>query len=76
MTPREKISVAVATFLVISGVVLSFLAFFLSEEHVINDSVLWYFAQTLIYAGSVFGVKSYIDYRMSRDQHPPSLKTK
>lgn len=50
--------------LVASGVVLSFISFFLSKEHVIDDSVLWYFAQTLIYAGSVFGLKNYVDYKM------------
>lgn len=50
--------------LVASGVVLSFISFFLSKEHVIDDSVLWYFAQTLIYAGSVFGLKNYVDYKL------------
>jgi hypothetical protein len=31
----------------------------------ISDSVLWYFAQTLIYAGSVFGLKAYVDKMLS-----------
>ena len=31
----------------------------------ISDSVLWYFAQTLIYAGSVFGLKAYVDKMIS-----------
>ena len=51
--------------LVVSGVVLSFISFFISEDHVIDDSVLWYFAQTLIYAGSVFGLKNYVDYKLN-----------
>ena len=51
-----------ALFLLASGVVLAFLSFFTSENGEISDSVLWYFAQCLIYAGSVFGLKSYIYY--------------
>ena len=42
-----------------SGIVLSFLSFFLSSYH-IDNSVLWYFAQTLMYAGSCFGIGAYI----------------
>lgn len=42
-----------------SGVVLTFLCFFLNN-HRIEESVLWYVAQTLVYAGSVFGVTVYI----------------
>lgn len=61
---KENISVITAVVLLTSGVVLSFLSFFLSVENQIDDSVLWYFAQTLIYSGSIFGVKEYIDYRM------------
>lgn len=51
-----------AVFLLVSGVVMAFLSFLTSEQGEISDSVLWYFAQCLIYAGSVFGLKSYIDY--------------
>ena len=51
-----------AVFLLASGVVMAFLSFLTSEQGEISDSVLWYFAQCLIYAGSVFGLKSYIDY--------------
>ena len=43
-----------------SGMVLSFLSFFLSNIHHIDNSVLWYFAQTLMYAGSCFGIGAYI----------------
>lgn len=43
-----------------SGIVLSFLSFFLSIEHEVHTSVLWYFAQTLMYAASAFGLYSYV----------------
>ena len=55
-----------ALFLLTSGVVLAFLSFFTSESGEISDSVLWYFAQCLIYAGSVFGVTAYIDARLKK----------
>ena len=63
---KDLVSTLTAVVLIASGIVLSFLSFFLSAEGVIDDSVLWYFAQTLIYAGSVFGLKDYIDYKMKR----------
>ena len=61
---KENISVLTDVVLLASGIVLSFLSIFLSIDNEIDDSVLWYFAQILIYSGSIFGVKEYIDYRM------------
>jgi hypothetical protein len=31
----------------------------------IHDSVLWYFAQTLVYAGSIFGITIYVNGKFS-----------
>ncbi|WP_028897829.1 hypothetical protein [Prevotella sp. HUN102] len=45
--------------MIVSGVVLTFLCFFLNHYQ-ISDSVLWYMAQALVYAGSIFGVSMYI----------------
>ena len=56
---REKIMIASALITLGSGIVLSFLSFFLSSYR-IDNSVLWYFAQTLMYAGSCFGIGAYI----------------
>jgi len=61
---KENISVITAVVLLTSGIVLSFISFFLSVDNQISDSVLWYFAQTLVYSGSIFGVKEYIDFRI------------
>lgn len=66
MVNREAWATVSAIILLMSGIALSFLSFFLSVEHVIDSSVLWYFGQTLIYAGSLFGIKSYVDYRMQK----------
>jgi len=41
-----------------SGVAMAFLSF--AELGSVHDSVLWYVAQTLIYAGSIFGVSMVI----------------
>ena len=54
-----------ALVLLTSGVILSFIGFFTEPVGEISDSVLWYFAQTLIYAGSVFGLKAYVDKMIS-----------
>ena len=56
---KEKIMIASAIFTLLSGIVLSFLSFFLSH-YAIHNSVLWYFAQALMYAGSCFGIGAYI----------------
>ena len=54
-----------ALVLLTTGVILSFIGFFTEPVGEISDSVLWYFAQTLIYAGSVFGLKAYVDKMIS-----------
>ena len=56
---RESYQLITATGLLVSGVVLSFLSFFLTAGHIITDSVLWYFAQCLLYSGGIFGIRSY-----------------
>ena len=66
MSDKDTISISAAVLLLVSGVVLSFIGFFTEPKGEISDSVLWYFAQTLIYAGSVMGIKSYVDYRMKK----------
>lgn len=56
---KEKLMIISALTTLASGIALSFLSFFLSSYH-IDNSVLWYFAQTLMYAGSCFGIGAYI----------------
>lgn len=57
---KEKIMIISALTTLMSGIILSFLSFFLSNIHHIDNSVLWYFAQTLMYTGSCFGIGAYI----------------
>lgn len=56
---KEIAQVWTVIILMASGIVLSFLSFFLSTEHKIDQSVLWYFAQCLLYAGGIFGIRNY-----------------
>jgi hypothetical protein len=56
---KEWIQYGSAISMLASGILLTFLCFFLNHYEV-KDSVLWYVAQTLVYAGSVFGVSVYI----------------
>lgn len=58
---KTKLQFWSACVLMLSGILLSVAGFCVDPVGEISDSVLWYFAQTLIYAGSIFGVSSYIN---------------
>lgn len=60
MTPNSKdwIQYSTAIFMLLSGAVLVFCSFFMKGE--VLDGVLWYAGQTMVYAGSIFGVAMYI----------------
>lgn len=59
---KESIQYGTATISLLSGIVLTFLSFFLNKYN-ISSGVLWYVSQTLIYAGSIFGVTTYINVK-------------
>ena len=59
-----------AAFMLVAGVALSVAGFAVSPVGEIHDSVLWYFAQCLIYAGSAVGIDVIIDKRV-RDHRDP-----
>jgi len=61
MTHSQKdwIQYGSALLLLLSGVLLAVLSFFLNDYD-ITDGVLWYIAQALVYAGSAFGINVYI----------------
>ena len=56
---KEWIQYGSAIALQTSGVAMAFLSFFLNGGD-LKDSVLWYVSQTLVYAGSIFGVGIYV----------------
>lgn len=76
---REIAQVWTAILLIVSGIVLSFLSFFLSTEHSIDNSILWYFAQCLLYAGGIFGIRNYTITKIGQignadNKHNPTLE--
>lgn len=57
---RTNFQVYSALFMLLAGVTLSVAGFCVPPVGEISDSVLWFFAQCLIYAGSIFGVSIYV----------------
>lgn len=57
---RTSYQVFSALFMLLAGVALSVAGFCVPPVGEISDSVLWFFAQCLIYAGSIFGVSIYV----------------
>lgn len=49
-----------ALLMLLSGIGLSVAGFVADPMGEISDSVLWYVSQSLVYAGSIFGVTLYI----------------
>ena len=62
---KDKISQISALLMLLSGVGLSVAGFVADPMGEISDSVLWYVGQTLMYAGSIFGVTIYTLARFS-----------
>lgn len=61
---KEDVQVWTAVGMLIAGVSLSVAGFLVEPLGIIHDSVLWFFAQCLVYAGSIFGVYIYVNGRV------------
>lgn len=59
LSVKEKTQYGTAIFTLFSGILLCFLSFFLNEYN-IENSVLMYFGQTLIFCAGIFGVNLFI----------------
>lgn len=57
---RSDLQVYTAIAMLICGVAMAVASFLVPPVGEISDSVLWFFAQCLIYAGSIFGVSVYV----------------
>lgn len=62
---RTALQVYSAIGMLIAGVSLSVAGFIVPPVGEISDSVLWFFAQCLIYAGSIFGVSLYVNSKFN-----------
>lgn len=58
-TKKEKIQYSTAILFLFSGIVMAFLAFFLNEYD-IENGVLLYVSQSVIFCGAVFGLNIFI----------------
>lgn len=67
MTKEQRTSWQVysAIAMLACGVSLSVAGFIVPPLGDISDSVLWFFAQCLIYAGSIFGVSIYVQSKLT-----------
>ena len=67
MTPDKKdtIQYSSAVGTLISGIVMCFLSFFLNNYR-IHDSSLWYFGESSVFAGGIFGVSLYVRGEVQR----------
>ena len=62
---RTKYQVYSALAMLLAGGALSVAGFLVPPVGEISDSVLWFFAQCLIYAGSIFGVSIYVQSKFT-----------
>lgn len=63
---KETIQYGSAIAMLLLGGILSIAGFITEPSGQIHESVLWLFAQCLIYAGSVFGISVYMTDRFNR----------
>ena len=70
---RTDFQVGSAVGMLAAGVALSVAGFCVPPVGEISDSVLWFFAQCLLYAGSIFSVTAYVQDKVDelrRDDRP------
>lgn len=63
---KDTWAITTAILMLTTGIVLCFLSFFLTIEHKIDSSILWYVAQTIVYASSIFGFSAYVNYKLDK----------
>lgn len=62
----EKARIRSAMFMLLAGVVLSFAGFCVEPLGHISDSVLWFFAQCLLYAGAALGIDALVEHKFKK----------
>lgn len=58
---KEAVQIWSAVGMLVAGVSLSVAGFIVPPTGEIHDSVLWFFAQCLLYAGGIFGIGLYVN---------------
>ena len=62
----NHVQTVTAVVVLMTGVALSYIDYFMPPMGSIEDSVLDYLAHTMMFAGSILGVKTYVDYRLPK----------
>lgn len=71
---KETIQYVSAVSMLALGSILAIAGFITAPRGEIHESVLWLFAQCLLYAGSVFGISVYMTDRFRRIEDKLKLK--
>lgn len=58
---KEDVQVVTACLMLLIGAGMSIAGFITEPTGQIHDSVLWFFAQCLMYAGGIFGIGIYVN---------------
>ncbi len=58
---KDKIQYMTAVVTLASGIIMCYMAYFMSDSQDIPSGALWYFGQTMVYAATIFGFKLAID---------------
>lgn len=61
---KNSIQQITAVGMLVFGCTLTAIGFAIEPAGEIHNSVLWVLGQSLIYAGSVFGLKNYVDAKL------------
>lgn len=72
---KETVQYSTAIGTLITGIVMCFISFFLNE-YGIEDSVLMYFGETLLFCAGVFGVNLYINDKIMQSENRIDKKIK
>ena len=64
MNKKDIIHYCCAVGMIVFGCAMCVASFSLSQEHKVDDSVLWILGQSLLFSGSIFGVGLYVNTRV------------
>lgn len=62
----KNVQILTALVVLATGVMLAYIDYFMPTIGQITDSVLAYLTHTMMFAGSILGVKTYVDYRLPK----------
>ncbi|MBQ4632269.1 MAG: hypothetical protein IJB46_02845 [Prevotella sp.] len=64
---KELIQYSTASMMVLSGIILTFVCFFMKGD--VTNGVLWYMAQALSFTGGVFGISIYFRTKLGESEN-------